>query len=283
MIKLLINIKREKIITKVARSCFRGRWLTPMLETCLLKKNMRVSCNLFNEFTKEPTSILSFEHYLLYFEIFKNKECLFQFVFYSLLSNEFLINRKLWLYLKSLFKKKGFQTSEILFPTRYGSFSKKEDLCLEPFFILQGDLFKLKKKFSNIKNNNFIYFEERLEYDQAEVWIDGANVGHFAQKQSNYSLIQVNEIYNYFSKWKNTKIVLSESRIELIKRLMINAKEYSTLQNWKNKKDLCICPSSIDDDQWWIFGSLNSLKKYQFCQLSQMIYYVIFHFQVKNS
>merc|ERR1711976_788291 len=162
MLKLLLNIKKEKFITRMKGTRLRGRWLTPMLETCLLKKNVRVSCNLFVEFTKELSSALDFDHYLTCFQIFESKKHLFQFVFYKLLSNEFLINRKLWSFLKSFFKKKGFRITKELIPTRYGLFSTREDLCLEPFFILVRDLLKLKKKFSKKKDKKFRCFERHL-------------------------------------------------------------------------------------------------------------------------
>jgi len=174
-----------------------------------------------------------------------------------------MINRKLWLYLKYFFERKGFHISELLLPTRYGSFSIKEDFCMEPFLILRKDLSKLKKKFCNKKKNIFTHFEKQLINEQAEVWIDGANISHFSQKQSNYSLTQVNEVYNRFSKWKKARIVLSETRVKKIKRLIINRKEQCILHKWRLNKDLSTCPTSIDDDQWWILGSLNCLEIYK--------------------
>jgi len=84
---------------------------------------------------------------------------------------------------------------------------------LKHFVISNKQLKSLKKIIASKQIAKFAQFEAQLKNNEAEIWIDGANVGYFSQKQSNFSLFQLHSVYNHFANYYKTIIVLSQARL----------------------------------------------------------------------
>eukprot|EP00494_Astrolonche_serrata_P004743 UN04757 len=88
-----------------------------------------------------------------------------------------------------------------------------------------------------------------------DVWIDSANVGHFAVHQGKFSFSQINRVYQDFMHKHNKRaaIVLSKSRLKYLEGKE-NARP--VLKKWRDDGNLYVSPFQVNDDKWWIYGGL---------------------------
>eukprot|EP00468_Gymnochlora_sp_CCMP2014_P012688 CAMPEP_0167766276 /NCGR_PEP_ID=MMETSP0110_2-20121227/15246_1 /TAXON_ID=629695 /ORGANISM="Gymnochlora sp., Strain CCMP2014" /LENGTH=419 /DNA_ID=CAMNT_0007654269 /DNA_START=168 /DNA_END=1427 /DNA_ORIENTATION=+ len=91
----------------------------------------------------------------------------------------------------------------------------------------------------------------------AEVWIDGANVGHF-EMGGSFSYQQVDSVYWHFVRAGfRTRLVLHHSRVH---GLPPNSSEEKIVRRWTTDSALYITPNGVNDDAFWIYGALWSSK-----------------------
>ncbi|GAB5360641.1 hypothetical protein AAMO2058_000644500 [Amorphochlora amoebiformis] len=101
-------------------------------------------------------------------------------------------------------------------------------------------------------------FLNRLARDGgAEIWIDGANVGHF-EMGGSFSYQQVDSVFSHFVRaGYRTRLVLHHSRVH---GLPSNSAEEKIVRKWTTGGSLYITPNGVNDDAFWMYGAIWSSK-----------------------
>mmetsp|Transcript_21681 Transcript_21681/g.34971 ORF Transcript_21681/g.34971 Transcript_21681/m.34971 type:complete len:737 (+) Transcript_21681:33-2243(+) len=131
------------------------------------------------------------------------------------------------------------------------------DYYLQQILTAQTERKKSRRK-EKIVHKKIQKFLLRLARDGgAEVWIDGANVGHF-EMGGAFSYQQVDEVYNHFLRCGyRTRIVLHHSRCH---GLPDYSAENKIVRRWISHSALYITPNGVNDDAYWLYGALWSTK-----------------------
>ncbi len=112
---------------------------------------------------------------------------------------------------------------------------------------------KLKTTQKSIKK-----FISKLSRDgPSQVWIDGANIGHF-EMGGSFSYQQVAAVSSHFSRaGMRTRVVLHQSRVQ---GLPSGSPESAIVQRWIAGGMLYVTPNGVNDDSYWLYGALWSSK-----------------------